>query len=106
MARRRYRRSLQISLSIWLSHVEHEPDGSGELGPGIGFQRELLLSRARELVELRASVVVRRTPLGLDPSAPLEPVEGGVERSLRDLECGARHLMDPLGDGPPVLRGE
>src|SRR5205814_749659 len=67
---------------------------------------ELLATGARQFIVLGAPVVVRRAPLGTDPAVALEPVQGGVERPLRDLERGAGHVVQSLRDRPAVLRAE
>src|SRR3954470_15920950 len=100
-ARSRYRRSLSMS-----GHPQHERDGGGEAVPGFRLSRELLLTRAGELVVLGAPIVVGGAPFGADPSASLEAMEGGVERPLRDLQRGARDLLNALGDRPSMLRAE
>ena len=41
-----------------------------------------------------------------NPAAALESVESRIERALRDLQRGVRHLTDPLGERPPVHRRE
>jgi hypothetical protein len=50
----------------------------------LGF--ELLLSCARERVELRPSVVLREAPVGLDPAFVFEAMKRGVERALANPE--------------------
>src|SRR5690348_191824 len=65
-----------------------------------------MTTRARELVELRAPIVVRLAPLRLDPAAPFEAMEGRIERSLRNLERRRGDLADALRDRPAVLRLE
>jgi hypothetical protein len=65
---------------------------------------ELALAVARELVELRASVVLGRAPLARDPALFLEPIERGVERALVHDEHAVAHLLDALGDAPAVHR--
>src|SRR5438552_3677062 len=87
-------------------HVEDEGYGGRQSLPCVSFGVELFPAGSRELVELGATVVVRRAPLGFDPAASLEAVEGGVEGPLRDLQCRARHLVNSLGDRPTVLRSE
>ena len=52
----------------------------------VGLRVELFAAGASELVVLGAAVVVRGAPLGANPSASLESVEGGVERALGNLQ--------------------
>src|SRR5262245_11422578 len=94
---------------VWpqaLSVVEQQVDGGRQRPPRIGLLLELLPSFSRQLVVLRAAVVVREIPLRLDPTAPLEAVQRRIQRSLIDLQRVFRDLLDPLGDRPSVLRIE
>jgi hypothetical protein len=65
-----------------LLRAEDVADGRNELAPGVLFGPELRATAGRELVEPCAPVLAGDSPLRLDPSAPLEPVERGVEGSL------------------------
>ena len=56
-----------------------------------------------ERIELGLAAGVGFTPFGLDPPFALEPVEGGIEGALLDLEDFLGDLLDALGDGPAVL---
>src|SRR4051812_13410989 len=58
--------------------------------PCRGFVGELFSSGGAEPVELGAAVVLGRSPRGLDPAAVLQPMEGGIERTLIDLEHATR----------------
>jgi len=55
---------------------------------------ELASSERRQPVELRALAEIGMPPVGGNPVAMLEAVEGGVERALVDLEDVARDLLD------------
>ena len=79
-------------------------DGRGEFLPAVGFDFELFAAGAGELVILRAAVVLRCAPTGLDPATALEAMEGGIKRTLLDAEDIARYLLDAFRDGPAVLR--
>src|SRR5205823_6648491 len=70
------------------------------------FGLEPFATGARELVVLRASIVVGRAPRGADPSAALEPMQRRVQRALWDLKRFARDLLDALGNPPAVHRLE
>src|SRR4030095_2249144 len=61
---------------------------------------------ASDLVVLGAAIVVGGAPARFDPAAPLEPVQGRVERSLSNVQRGAGDLMQPLGNRPPMLGPE
>src|SRR5262249_48802728 len=75
-----------------------------ESPPVGGFPLELLSSRPRERVELRAPVVLGRLPLRLDPALLLELVQCGIERAVADLKHLAGHLLQALADRPAVER--
>src|SRR4051794_40802537 len=63
---------------------------------------ELFPARRRELIEARATIVLRRCPRRRDPSACLESAKGGVERPIVDVEHAARDRLDRLRELPPV----
>src|SRR2546430_17527272 len=78
------------------------PISRGEPLPVGLFSLQIFAPRRRQRIKLRPAIVVRLAPLGLDPSALLEAMEGGIQRSLIHLEHFLRHLVDALGDAPPV----
>ena len=53
--------------------------GADEFVPAAGLAGELLAAGGGEAVEARFAVVFGGAPLGADPAAVLEAVEGGVE---------------------------
>src|SRR5258705_9912378 len=57
--------------------------------PTVHFLAEAPLSGGGERVELRAAVVVRRAPLGVEEPLVFEPVERRIEGSLFDQERAA-----------------
>src|SRR5580658_1138961 len=59
-------------------------DGGGQFEPAIGLHGKLLLARRGKFVVFGAAIVVGCAPFGLDPAAPLEPVQGGIQRALLD----------------------
>src|ERR671914_491693 len=77
-------------------HVENLPDRNGQLSPRRGVLFELLAAAARQLVVLRAPVVVGGTPAGLDPAFTLETVQGWVERPLLNQDDRIGDLLDAL----------
>ena len=83
------------SATAWVSWCQVAVSASSCLAAGAG-----------QLVELGPPVVVGRPPPRGDPAAPLQPVQGGVQRALRHLQRGARDLVEALRDGPAVLRPE
>src|SRR5688500_9527738 len=106
------------SLSIWalpsltgesgpwppLGGPKNAGDGAGELVPAFLLGLELAATRASQLRELRALVVLRKPPLGADPPPPLDPVERRIERAFLNAQHVVRHLHDPLPDPEPVQR--
>src|SRR5262245_61506806 len=85
---------------------QHLCDDGAELPPGRGPGVQLRASSARQLVVLRAAVVVGGGLPGLDPASPLEAVQRWVERSLAHCQDGARYLVQPLRNRAAVLRLE
>src|SRR5687767_7529114 len=74
--------------------VQQPCDGRGTARPVLALHFELSPAGARERIELRAARVLRLTPLGVEESAALEPLERGEQRSGIDLEHPARDLLD------------
>src|SRR5215469_12055982 len=62
------------------------------------------MPNSRELVVFRAPVIVRCSPLRLDPTTALQTMQGRIKRPLLYLKNIARHLLNALGNGPAVLR--
>src|SRR5688500_14899056 len=78
--------------------------GRGVAGPRARLGAELGAAASGEAVVLGAPVVLREPPLGLDPAALLQAVEGGVEGALLDAEGVVGRLADPARDGVAVAR--
>src|SRR5919112_3248477 len=76
------RRTLVLATSPCLAflpgRVEHPGDGLGQPLPLRGLRHELLPPVGRQAVVLRAAVVLGRAPLGGNPAAALEALEGRV----------------------------
>ena len=49
-------------------------------------------------------MTVARCPLRLDPASAFQPMQRRIERSLLNLQCFLRDLLQPLGDCPAVHR--
>src|SRR5262249_60114053 len=64
------------------------------------------LARARDRVELRAAVVVARTPGAFDQPLLLEAEERGVDGALIERQDAAGHLFDSAGDAVAVQRAQ
>jgi len=70
-------------------------DAGGEEAPGFGFGGQLSPASLRQAVEFRAPAKFGRRPLGDDPPASFEAIEGGVERTFLDHHrVVARASMD------------
>jgi hypothetical protein len=67
---------------------------------------ELLPSFGGEAVELGAAVVLRQTLFRLNPPAPDQAVQCGVQRPLLDLKNVVGVSLDGVGDGVPVRRSQ
>src|SRR4029077_17361126 len=67
---------------------------------------QLFSARGGQLVVFRAAIVVRSPPASLNPSAALEAVKGGIQRTLLDLQDFAGYLMDSFGNRPAVVGAE
>src|SRR5258708_28342090 len=65
-----------------------------ETVPAVGFLAVPLPPRRREAVVLRAPVVLRRAPFGIEESLMLQAIEGRVKRALFDQERTLRDLFD------------
>src|ERR1700733_1902050 len=57
-----------------------------QFDPGVPFDFELPASAFCQLVEFRAPIVFGDAPAGLDPAAPLQTMERGIERALLDAQ--------------------
>src|SRR6266849_5335883 len=103
-ARRRKSRSLTMRASLYCrQHLGH---CRRQFSPGVFLHFELPPPASREFVIFRAPVVLRCPPARFDPATALQPVQRGVQRTLLNLQCIARNLLDSLGDGPAMLRFE
>src|SRR6185437_5136921 len=80
----------------------NQVDGGGEPVPVRGFLIQLGAAGGGERVELCLASGFAFRPLCLDPALLFEAVEGGIERTLLDLEHFAGKLLNPLGDSPSV----
>src|SRR5882724_5037960 len=89
-----------------LAQSDDQRDGAGQPLPLFGLTRQRASSEARERIEFGASIVLRLSPLGRDPSLLLELVEGRVERAVAHLEDVLRDRLETLADGPAIHRLE
>ena len=66
--------------------TKHASDAFCEAGPALLFQCQLLAPLCRERVEARFTVLLRHTPLGLQPALLFHPVKRRVERAFLDAQ--------------------
>src|SRR3954466_11902432 len=83
---------------------ENEADRVDEALPGSEFVSERAPSGGGEPVVLCAPAVLGDAPLRVDPTALLEPDEGGVDGALAHLERVLGQLLDAVGE-PPAVHG-
>src|SRR5919197_91839 len=74
---------------------EDAHDRSRDPAPFALLVNELLAPFARQRVEARAPVVLRRAPVGVDEAALLEPLQSRIERPVIDDE----HVVGLALDG-------
>src|SRR5580765_2735137 len=84
--RSRQRRSVSMLSRLRLDGLEDLRDRGRQLAPRAGLRVEPCAAFFRQLVVLRAAIVIGGAPARLDPAAPLEPMERRVQRPLLDVE--------------------
>src|SRR5262245_37178398 len=89
-----------------LTEANDAGNGAGKPLPFGGFPVEGAAAGSRERVVLRPPAACRDLPLSAQPSFLFEFVEGGVQRPIAHLQILARHLTQPLADGPRMERLE
>ena len=101
------REDARVELRSWAHfslsrESQHAADHTGNPLPVLGFHRELLLAAPGDRIELRLAVVLRRSPLGGNPSPSLHAQQRGVDRTLIELENVAAHLLDAPRNSEPM----
>src|SRR6185437_6985035 len=91
---------------VSLCSFEHLVDNGGQSTPGIGFGLQLLSAPASEFVIAGAAVVLADGPLGTQPAAALQTMQGRIQRALLHLDGIARDLLQTFRNGPAVQRLE
>src|SRR5262245_49150128 len=89
-----------------LTEADDTRNGAGKPLPLGGFPVERAVAGSRQRVVLRPPAAGRDLPLCAQPPFLFEFVEGGVQRSIAYLQIVARHLTQPLADGPRMERLE
>src|SRR5688500_18975966 len=87
--------------SSWLENAVH---GRDVMLPALDLRAQPLPAFRGEGVVLRAAVVLRHAPLGVDRAGVLEATERLVERGVDDTEVAVGALVDPLAEGEAVHR--
>jgi len=85
---------------------ENAVDGANEFVPTTGLAGELLAADGGEAIEAGFAIVFGGAPLGADPTAVLEAVEGRVQRAMFNLEDFVGAVFDDMGDGMAMSRTE
>src|SRR5687768_16039569 len=85
---------------------ENACDGPREAAPLLRLRDELLSAGLRERVETGLAVVVGGSPVGDDPAALLQTLEGRIERPVIDEQHVVGLLFDGTRNTLPVLYAE
>ena len=84
--------------------VHDAGDRADELRPARFFAQQLFLALRREAVELGALVGLTDAPLGLQPAALHQAMQGGIEGAGFDFQEIVGLCPDRLADAVAVLR--
>src|SRR6266581_2854150 len=93
-----------VEHELLLSGLEDLGDRGGESAPAGFFPFELFAPEPRQLIKLRAAIVLRSSPARLDPAAAFQAMESGIERALLNEKNLTGNLVDTFGNRPAVLR--
>src|SRR4051812_17823298 len=89
-SRRPRRKKRRMSLC---DRLHDETDGAHNPLPLVALLLQLTAPFRGQPVEAGAAIVFRHRPVRVDPAPILEPIEGGIERPLLDLEKGFGTLL-------------
>src|SRR6266851_9894873 len=81
---------------------ENQADRLRQAKPAGLLVFQLASTLGREAIELRLATRVRQLPVSGQQPAVLEPVQGGIERTLRYLDHVARDQLEALRDAVAV----
>ncbi len=87
-----------------LLRLKNQLNGFGLPAPIGDFAFKSRPARSCQSIDLRGSAGVRFRPRRREQTAILEPMQRGIERALRHLEQGARHVADALRNRIAVER--
>src|SRR5579872_346259 len=98
----RRRHQIRIEGLVALGHRHQKVDRPRRARPRTMLFGQLSPAIRRELVVARPPIVLGGLPGRRDPSLALEPVQGGIERTLVHFQHGVGPLANALGDAPAV----
>src|SRR6267142_2139854 len=87
----------------WSACLQNPLHGKRELLPTRGLAVQTATTCRRQCVDSGAAVVLRRSHLGFDVAAQLQPMERWVQRALARIQPVTRNLPDTVGDTPAVV---
>src|SRR5213083_1688539 len=90
----------------WSACLQNPLHGKRELLPTGGLAVQTATTCWRQCVDSGAAVVLRRSHLGFDVAAQLEPMERRVQRALACIQPVTRNLPNTVGDTPAVVGAE
>jgi hypothetical protein len=76
--------ALEHSLSLPFLGSEYATDGCDKFLPLPGFASQLAPARGSEFIKAGFTIVVRSSPLGLDPTPTFNTLQGGVQGTVID----------------------
>src|SRR5258708_7492349 len=94
---------MSLSMPDLLCGSEHLRHRGGQLDPVALLDFKLPAPARGELVVFGAPIVLRSPPASLDPAAPLQAMQGRIQRALLNAQHIARNLLDAFGYGPAML---
>jgi len=89
---------------VSLDSFDDQPNRVREPAPLLEFRLQPRASSRRQRIELRAAIVLRILPLGLNPALVLQTMQSGVQRALLNLQHAFGDLHNALRYRPPVHR--
>src|SRR5579863_150013 len=106
--RRHAPRIVEVTFSFllgrWTPRVEDGSECDDETFPAGLTGGQLFSSGGSQPVEFRFSIGCGNTPISLDPTFLLEPLQSGIERAVIDFECVVRGMFDEFCDAVAVFR--
>jgi hypothetical protein len=87
---------------LLLCGLQDTVDGADELLPATCLPEELFSPSGGELIKAGLAIVLGRAPFRTDPTAILQPVQGGVKRTVLNLQDFVGAVLDNVGNGVTV----